>query len=102
MNSSGRAPQLPAKRSIFLPLLLLAVAVVGMVLGDLYQGMQRRAALAERISSLESSVADAEKVRKQFDTLAKGVARLASAGNSNAQMVMAQLNKAGVNVVPDQ
>lgn len=102
MNTVGQAPPVRAKRSIFLPLVLLAAAVVGMVLSDVYQGLQRRAALAERINSLESSVADANRVRRQFDTLTTGVAQLALAGNANARAVMAQLNKAGVNVEPGQ
>ncbi len=86
------------RRSIFLPLLLVVITVLGNFVNDIAQGLQRRAALAERLVVLEQSVADAQKVRSQFDTLVKGLAALANSGNANAATIMAQLAKAGVKV----
>ncbi|MCB1926015.1 MAG: hypothetical protein KDJ27_20160 [Gammaproteobacteria bacterium] len=91
-------PQARPKRSIFLPIALVAAVVVISLMNDVYQGLVRVSALQDRIESLQGSVADANKVRLQFDALAKGVALLADSGNANAAMIMGQLKKAGVNV----
>lgn len=81
-----------------MPLALVAGVLAVSLLNDVYQRVQRTAVLQDRVAGLESAVADASKVRQQFEVLAKGVALLAESGNANARGIMAQLNKAGVNV----
>lgn len=98
MNEPSKRPQARAERSVFLPLALVAGVLAVALLNDVYQRIQRTAVLQDRVTGLESAVADAVKVRQQFETLAKGVALLAGSGNANAQAIMTQLNKAGVNV----
>lgn len=97
------SPQRPAtarqtKRSIFLPLAMVAVAVAGLTFSEVFKALDRRAALKQRIDSLSEPVEDSRKVRVQFETLANGVATLAASGNGNAKLIMDRLNKAGVNV----
>lgn len=102
MNDPSGQPSKRRKRSIFLPLVLVAGVVALSLLNDVYQRFQRMAVLQERVDGLENAVADANRVRQQFDTLAKGVAVLADGGNANARVILAQLNKAGVKVDLDR
>ena len=90
----------PPKRNIFLPIVLIALTVLGMMVSEIYQGYRHKVVLSERLGQLEGSVQDAHNVRKQFEVLVKGTAELASGGNQNAALIVARLNEAGVEFSP--
>lgn len=52
-------------------------------------------------ASQEQVVANAKKMRAQLDTIAAGTKRLADQGNANAQLIVQQLAKNGININPD-
>ncbi len=91
----------PAARSAFVPLLLLALAVVGWAgfqTGQLYTG---RSNLKEAIAAQDAQMEQSQKVRAALESLATRTARLAQAGNANATVIVDELRKRGININPD-
>jgi predicted negative regulator of RcsB-dependent stress response len=87
--------------SLFVPVLLIALAVVvwsGFQASQLYQ---ERASLSSLRTSQEATFSNAEKMRRQLDSLATGTQQLASAGNKNAQAVVNALQQRGITINPD-
>jgi hypothetical protein len=84
--------------SIFLPGLLLAIAVVGWAGFQTSQLVMERnnlkAALAEQDPQIETS----KRVRERLESIAARTARVARAGNPNATIIVEQLRKRGVTI----
>lgn len=85
----------------FLPLLLLAVAVVIWFAFQASQLYQERANLAGLHSSQEATYQNAQKMRGQLDSLAAGTQKLANTGNRNAKAVVNALQQRGITIKPD-
>jgi hypothetical protein len=87
-------------RSPFIPLLLLASALVAMLGFQAYQLLDGRKNLQDLYSSQEEPYAEARRLRVQLDGIAGGTARLAEEGNANARRVVEELSKRGITVKP--
>ncbi|MEF8754508.1 MAG: hypothetical protein V5B60_11310 [Accumulibacter sp.] len=87
--------------NVFVPICLLAVAMVvwsGFQASQLYQ---ERSSLANLRSNQETTFRNAEKMRAQLEALASGTQKLATAGNRNAQAVVSALQQRGITINPE-
>ncbi len=89
-------------RDPFLPLLLTLAALV--ICGG-FQGLQlwsERANLKSLEERQAAQVRQAQQARSAVDAFAADTARLAAAGNANAQLLVEELKKRGVTINPDK
>jgi uncharacterized protein HemX len=87
--------------SFFLPVLLIALAIVvgfGFQASQLYQ---ERTNLANLRNNQETTFQNAQKMRGQLDALAAGTQKLAGSGNKNAQGVVNALQQRGITINPE-
>ncbi len=84
--------------SIFLPALILLLALVGWFSFQAFQLYEERSALQESRFAQEQSVQTATKLRASLDTMARETARLAQQGNPNARLLVEELRKRGVTI----
>lgn len=84
----------------FLPMLLLAAALVLWFGFQTYQLATERQQLATLRTSQEPQVAAAGKLRASLDTVATATAQLADAGNVNARAIVEELRKRGITIKP--
>ena len=96
MNESGPRSAPRPRRSIFLPLALIAAALLGSLASDIYQESRRYAVLVDRNAQLDTSLSDSRNVRNQFDVLVNGLGELARSGNRNAAALLVRLEQRGV------
>jgi hypothetical protein len=85
-------------RSVFLPLVLLFITVL---IGALSQGVNTYRQwhdLDEVHKNQETKIQAATRLRAQLDGLARETAILANNGNSNARIVVQELQKRGVSI----
>jgi len=90
----------PARRSAFVPMLLMALAIVGWLA---FQGMQlvrERRQLGELQTSLGPQAEAATKLRASLDAVATATAKLAADGNDGARVIVEELRKRGVTINP--
>jgi hypothetical protein len=95
---SSRAPR--REVSPFLPLLLLAAALVMWFGFQTYQLAGERQQLAQMHFGQEAQIEAAGKVRASLDTVAAATAKLAEGGNINARILVAELRKRGITINP--
>ncbi len=85
-------------RNIFVLIIIVVLTLLFMA------GMQTSELFRERNKLIDSkvgqgkSVEESQKVRSQFNSIAKGTAQLAAQGNQNAVLLLKQLKKLGVTV----
>ena len=94
------APAAPRGVSAFMPVLLLALALVAWLGFQAYQQWSERQQLAQLQSSLDLQEQAATKVRASLDAVASATARLANNGNSTARVLVEELRKRGVTINP--
>lgn len=87
--------------NLFVPMLLIALAVVFWSGFQTIQLYQERANLASLRTNQEAIHQNAQKMRAQLDALATGTQKLASAGNKNAQTVVNALQQRGITINPE-
>jgi hypothetical protein len=87
-----------AGRSAFVPVLLLAVALLAFVGLQATQSVMARGQLAQAQANLEPQVQQATKVRASLEALAVATAKLGAQGNANAQNIVDQLRRRGVTI----
>ncbi len=87
--------------SPFLPLLLLAIALVSWLCFQTVQLVRERTQFTDARIAQQAQVDAATRVRANLDALAASTQRLANAGNANARLVIDELRKRGVNVNPN-
>lgn len=90
-----------AERSVFLPLVLLAAAVVAWTGFQTLQLWRERDALAATRLSQERPLENSKKLREQLDTIAKETQLLANKGNAGARLIVDELKKRGVTINPE-
>jgi hypothetical protein len=95
---TGETP--PASFGLFVPALLLALAVVASLGFQTIQLLRDRAQLGSAFASLEVQNQTAVKLRSSLDALATATAKLAADGNANAGQIVADLRKRGVTITP--
>jgi hypothetical protein len=87
-------------RSYFIPLLIIAIALV------IWTGFQTTQLLRERkylravLNDQSPTVEQSQKLRAQLDSIAKGTLELANRGNSNAKTIVEELRKRGITINP--
>jgi len=82
----------------FVPLLLMALTLVGAFGLQAVQRFTERQALQAAYAGQQQTVDNAGKVRASLDALAADTQRLADAGNANAALLVAELSKRGITI----
>ena len=90
------------RHGAFVPLLLLALAVVGWLAFQSMQLLREREQLTLIESSLQPQEQNAAKLRASLDTVATATAKLAAAGNANARVIVDELRRRGVTINPNE
>lgn len=90
----------PTGYSPFPPLLLVILVLLTVIATQLYERVGQRGSLQEIIASQQEPLQEAQRTRAQFDGLVTGTARLAAAGNANAQRIQADLQRLGIRTNP--
>ena len=90
----------PSRRSAFVPVLLLALSVVGWLAFQSVQLLRERQQLATIEASLLPQEQNATKLRASLDSVATATAKLAAAGNANARVIVDELRRRGVTINP--
>ncbi len=104
--AAGRAGAGPAAgsaahrgvRTAFVPLLLMALALLGGFAAQLFEGYQQRQSLLAAHASQQQTVDNAGKLRQSLDALAADTQRMADAGNANAALLVTELRKRGITI----
>ena len=86
--------------SAFLPLLILALALLAWFAFQASQLRMERDAMQATFAAQEKPMGDAKKLRDSLDVIAKGTAQLAESGNPGARLLVDELAKRGVNLQP--
>ena len=85
-------------KGIFLPALLLAVAVTGWFGFQTVQLTQERLSLSNGIAEQTPQMEQSQKLRDALQKLATGLAAVAKQGNPNATVVVEQLRRNGITI----
>ncbi|MES2129691.1 MAG: hypothetical protein V4463_20660 [Pseudomonadota bacterium] len=91
-----------AEKSLFLPALLLALAVVGALGLQTFQYAAERQMLQQRTVASQPQMAAAQQLRASLDGLALATDKLAREGNPNARALVEELRKRGMNIDPSK
>jgi hypothetical protein len=94
-------PSRYAGQSPFVPLLLLALALVGWFAFQSYQLARERQQLGVLRAGQDAQMQAAAKVRASLDTVASATAALADGGNVNARILVEELRKRGITINPN-
>lgn len=86
------------QHSVFLPSLLMAIAIVGWLAFQSIQHWSERQQLATIQVGLDMQEQSAIKLRASLDALASATAKLADSGNANARVIVEELRKRGVTI----
>lgn len=86
--------------SVFVPTLLLAVALVAWLAFQTLQLVRERQLMSVATVSLEPQQQAATKLRASLDAVATSTAKLATDGNANARVIVEELRKRGVTINP--
>ena len=86
------------RHELFLPMLLMAIALVGWFGLQSYELAGDRKQLTTIMATQDTQVAAAMKIRTALDSLAADTKRLANAGNINARVIVEELQKRGVTI----
>jgi hypothetical protein len=85
---------------VFAALAIGFVALLVWALSLTWLAVAERSSLAQASMAQARQLAGAEKVRKQLDSIATGMQKLADGGNANAAGIVAELRKRGVTINP--
>lgn len=81
--------------------LALLLLILALLIWFGFQGIQminERNALKTLHENQEQTMVNSQKMRVQLDAIAAGTKRLADQGNANAQLIVQQLAKNGINI----
>ena len=100
-NPDGEADAAPqTTTSVFIPALLIALAVVAWLAFQTVQLLREQQQLELMKTSLLSQEQAATKLRASLDEVATATAKLAAGGNTNARTIVEQLRSRGVTINP--
>ncbi len=88
-------------RSPFVPLLILALAFAAWTAFQTVQLIRERGALETTRNGQDATIEQAQRMRAQLDSIARGTAQLAQQGNPNASLIIEELRKRGITVNPN-
>lgn len=97
MEPTAAPPAVPGY-SPFLPLLLLALALLVTLTFQCFVLVSERETLSATAQRQNEPIEQAQRVRAQLQNLLGGIARLANQGNDNAAALLADLKNRGINV----
>ncbi len=86
------------RNELFLPMILMATALVGWFGLQTFELTGDRRQLTTIMTTQETQVAAAMKIRTSLDSLAADTQRLANAGNINARVIVEELRRRGVTI----
>ncbi len=86
---------------LFVPLLLVVVAVALWFGFQAVQLFKERAALNDTLAAQEKTIQEAKKLRNSLDAVARETALLADKGNQNAKIIVDELKKRGITINPN-
>ena len=94
----GQKTQTPRPRlaGVFVPSLLLAIALLVMTSFQTIQLNRERDLMKTRITQQEEPLKESATVRKQWDAIRAGTIELAQLGNENAKRIVERLLKTGL------
>lgn len=84
--------------TVFLPVLLLALAFVTWLAFQALQHVAEHRQLGAALAGLEAQQRAATRLRTSLDAMALATAKLASQGNPNARVIVEELRKRGVTI----
>lgn len=87
-----------AAPSLFLPMLLASLALLGWIGFQNVQLFKEREALQAAYVSQQQTVDNATKLRASLDALAADTQRAADGGNANAKLLVDELRKRGITI----
>lgn len=91
-----------ATRSLFAPVLLLALSLLAMAGFQTWQLLQQQGNLQTVRANQETAVEESRRIRAQLQSLTQGTADLAAAGNQNAQRIVDELARQGVTLTASE
>jgi hypothetical protein len=101
-NSNGSRAAAGAKpaatQSLFLPMALASLALLGWIGFQSFQLFKERDALQAAYASQQQTVENAAKLRASLDALAADTQRMADGGNVNAKLLVDELRKRGITI----
>ena len=103
-DQTSRAPNSPttaAQFPVFVPLLLIVLALTVMRGFQSIQLNQERELLNERLTLQSEPLTESGNIRQQLHSMIADTAELAKNGNPNAQRIIDQLKKAGITLNSD-
>ena len=103
MSSEQRPVQTESRSrryDVYLPLLLTLIGIVVWLVFQATQLVIEHRALSQLHSKQESTLQTSQKMRKQLNALATGVAQLAQQGNANAKLIVDDLRSKGITINP--
>ena len=98
ISDPGADPR--ATTSVFIPALLLALAVVGWFAFQTVQLWREQQRFELMKTSLLPQEQAAAKLRASLDEVATATAKLSASGNSNARVIVDQLRSRGITINP--
>jgi len=99
-QAQAQAQAQRARRDAFVPLLLMALALLLAFGFQAAQLLRERQALQDAHAGQQQTVDNAGKLRASLDALAADTQRLADAGNPNAALLVNELRKRGITINP--
>ena len=82
--------------SAFVPVLVLALVMLGWFVFQAIQMRAERAQMRDVMITQEKQMQESKKLRDSFNALIRGTAQLAEAGNPGARLIVDDLKKHGV------
>ena len=102
MTHDDRDPEWDASgHSLFLPSLLVSLALVVWLGFQTWQLVAERQQLSAMHAAQAATVETAAKVRSSLDAVASRTAKLDLEGNANAHVIVEELRKRGVTINPE-
>ena len=89
------------RRSPWLAVALVTVAIVAWFAFQTYQLVRERSALESVKAAQEPTIAQAQKLRAQLDAISTKTLELAQQGNPGAALIVEQLARRGVTIKPN-
>lgn len=86
--------------NVFLPTLLVSLAVVASLGFQTLQLSREQKRLETALSGMDAQHQVAARLRASLDAVATATAKLAADGNSNAKVIVEELRKRGVTITP--
>jgi hypothetical protein len=93
--------QLQEERTYFIPVLLIAISLLSWTAFQTFQLVKERTYVKAVLANQSQTVNQAEKLRAQLDSIAKGTLQLANLGNPSAKLIVEELRKRGVTINPN-